>query len=108
MPLDGNDATPGGAAFATAMIALARTIASRKANAPEGSYTAKLFAGGVDRIGKKIGEEATEVVIAAKNDDRAELVWEASDLLYHTLVMLAERTVSLDEIGDELARRAAG
>jgi phosphoribosyl-ATP pyrophosphohydrolase/phosphoribosyl-AMP cyclohydrolase len=100
------DATPGGAPFAGAMIALAQTIASRKAHAPEGSYTAKLFAGGVDRIGKKIGEEATEVVIAAKNDDPAELVWETSDLLYHTLVMLAERNVSLDDIGAELARRA--
>jgi phosphoribosyl-ATP pyrophosphohydrolase/phosphoribosyl-AMP cyclohydrolase len=107
VPLGGNDAVPAGAAFATAMIALARTIASRKRNAPEGSYTAKLFAGGVDRIGKKIGEEATEVVIAAKNDDRGELVWETSDLLYHTLVMLAERNVTLDEIGAELARRAA-
>ena len=77
-------------------------------NPPEGSYTAQLFAGGIDRIGKKIGEEATEVVIAAKNDDRGELVWEVSDLLYHTLVMLAERHVTLDAIGDELARRAAG
>jgi phosphoribosyl-ATP pyrophosphohydrolase/phosphoribosyl-AMP cyclohydrolase len=106
--LDGADveATPGGAPFAGAMIALAQTIAARKLQAPEGSYTAKLFAGGVDRIGKKIGEEATEVVIAAKNDDPAELVWEASDLLYHTLVMLAERNVSLDDIGAELARRA--
>jgi len=100
------EATPGGAPFAAAMIALAQTIAARKAHAPEGSYTAKLFAGGVDRIGKKIGEEATEVVIAAKNDDPAELVWETSDLLYHTLVMLAERDVSLDDIGAELARRA--
>jgi phosphoribosyl-ATP pyrophosphohydrolase len=62
----------------------------------------------VDRIGKKIGEEATEVVIAAKNDDLGELVWETSDLLYHTLVMLAARDVPLDRIGDELARRAAG
>ncbi len=106
VPLDGGEATPGGAPFASAMIALARTIAARKTDAPEGSYTAKLFAGGVDRIGKKIGEEATEVVIAAKNADRGELVWETSDLLYHTLVMLAERDVSLDEIGAELARRA--
>ena len=104
--LDGAEATPAGAPFATALIALARTIASRKANPPAGSYTAQLFAGGVDRIGKKIGEEATEVVIAAKNDDRDELVWETSDLLYHTLVMLAERDVSLDRIGAELARRA--
>ena len=106
VPLAGAEATPGGAPFASAMIALARTIQARKTDAPEGSYTAKLFAGGVDRIGKKIGEEATEVVIAAKNDDRGELVWETSDLLYHTLVMLAERNVTLDEIGAELARRA--
>jgi phosphoribosyl-ATP pyrophosphohydrolase/phosphoribosyl-AMP cyclohydrolase len=106
VPLAGAEATPGGAPFASAMIALAETIATRKTDAPEGSYTAKLFAGGVDRIGKKIGEEATEVVIAAKNADRGELIWETSDLLYHTLVMLAERNVSLDEIGAELARRA--
>jgi phosphoribosyl-ATP pyrophosphohydrolase/phosphoribosyl-AMP cyclohydrolase len=106
--LDGAEAAPGGANFASAMIALAHTIADRKANPTEASYTAKLFAGGVDRIGKKIGEEATEVVIAAKNADIGELVWETSDLLYHTLVMLAERDVSLDQIGAELARRAAG
>ncbi len=90
------------------MLALSSTIADRHANPPEGSYTAKLFEGGVDRIAKKIGEEATEVVIAAKNEDKAELVWEMSDLLYHSLVLLAERKVTLDEIGDELARRAAG
>jgi phosphoribosyl-ATP pyrophosphohydrolase/phosphoribosyl-AMP cyclohydrolase len=108
VPLAGAEAASTGANFASAMIALARTIADRKLNPPEGSYTAKLFAGGVDRIGKKIGEEATEVVIAAKNDDVGELVWETSDLLYHTLVMMAERNVSLDQIGDELARRAAG
>jgi phosphoribosyl-ATP pyrophosphohydrolase/phosphoribosyl-AMP cyclohydrolase len=106
--LGGAEALPDGANFAAAVIALSRTIADRKAHPPEGSYTAKLFAGGVDRIGKKIGEEATEVVIAAKNDDRSELVWETSDLLYHTLVLLAERGISLDAIGAELARRAAG
>jgi phosphoribosyl-ATP pyrophosphohydrolase/phosphoribosyl-AMP cyclohydrolase len=108
VPLAGAEAAPNGAHFAEAMLALASTIADRRANPPEGSYTAKLFEGGVDRIAKKIGEEATEVVIAAKNNDRAELVWETSDLLYHTLVLLAERSVSLDEIGDELARRATG
>jgi phosphoribosyl-ATP pyrophosphohydrolase/phosphoribosyl-AMP cyclohydrolase len=96
-----------GTPFAAALEQLATTIADRKVNAPPDSYTAKLFAGGVDRIGKKIGEEATEVVIAAKNDDRAELIWEVSDLLYHTLVLLAERGVSLDEVGAELSRRAA-
>lgn len=95
-----------GAAFARAVDELARVIADRKRNPVEGSYTAKLFAGGVDRIGKKIGEEATEVVIAAKNADKAELVWETADLLYHALVLLAERGVALDEIGAELSRRA--
>ena len=104
--LDGAGDAPAGEAFARALGALARTIAERKTNAPPDSYTAKLFAGGVDRIGKKIGEEATEVVIAAKNDDRAELVWETADLLYHTLVLLAERGVSLDDVGSELSRRA--
>jgi phosphoribosyl-AMP cyclohydrolase / phosphoribosyl-ATP pyrophosphohydrolase len=106
LPLEGAEEAPDGAAFAGALAALARTIAARKANPIEGSYTAKLFAGGVDRIGKKIGEEATEVVIAAKNDDRAELVWETADLLYHTLVILAERGVALDQVGAELSRRA--
>jgi phosphoribosyl-ATP pyrophosphohydrolase/phosphoribosyl-AMP cyclohydrolase len=106
IPLDGAEDAPEGAGFATAVSALARTIQSRKAHPVEGSYTAKLFAGGVDRIGKKIGEEATEVVIAAKNADRGELVWETADLLYHALVLLAERGVSLDDVGAELSRRA--
>src|SRR5947209_1149074 len=106
LPLEDAGTAPAGAAFAAAVLALARTIASRKTHAVEGSYTAKLFAGGVDRIGKKIGEEATEVVIAAKNADRGELVWETADLLYHALVLLAERGVSLDEVGAELSRRA--
>jgi phosphoribosyl-ATP pyrophosphohydrolase/phosphoribosyl-AMP cyclohydrolase len=106
IPLDGANDAPEGAGFATAVSALARTIQSRKAHPVEGSYTAKLFAGGVDRIGKKIGEEATEVVIAAKNADRGELVWETADLLYHALVLLAERGVSLDDVGAELSRRA--
>lgn len=106
VPLDGADAPPDGAGFASALSTLARTIVSRKTHPVEGSYTAKLFAGGVDRIGKKIGEEATEVVIAAKNADRGELVWETADLLYHALVLLAERGVSLDEVGAELSRRA--
>ncbi|HEY0392866.1 MAG TPA: bifunctional phosphoribosyl-AMP cyclohydrolase/phosphoribosyl-ATP diphosphatase HisIE [Candidatus Elarobacter sp.] len=106
VPLDGAAEAPHGAEFASAISSLARTILARKLHPVEGSYTAKLFAGGVDRIGKKIGEEATEVVIAAKNADRGELVWETADLLYHALVLLAERGVSLDEVGAELSRRA--
>jgi phosphoribosyl-AMP cyclohydrolase / phosphoribosyl-ATP pyrophosphohydrolase len=108
IPLERSGGAPEAARFTASLVALAQTIAQRKNDAPEGSYTAKLFAGGVDRIGKKIGEEATEVVIASKNADRGELVWETTDLLYHVLVLLAERGVTLDEIGDELARRAPG
>jgi len=93
--------------FPVAMERLAATIHARRDANPETSYTAKLLAGGVDRIGKKIGEEATEVVIAAKNDDVSELVWETSDLLYHLLVMMESRGVSLDTVGAELARRAS-
>jgi phosphoribosyl-ATP pyrophosphohydrolase/phosphoribosyl-AMP cyclohydrolase len=104
--LDGAGDAPAGAAFAAAVAGLASTIADRKAHPTEGSYTAKLFARGVDRIAKKLGEEATEVVIAAKNADRGELVWETADLLYHTLVLLAERGVSLDDVGAELSRRS--
>jgi phosphoribosyl-ATP pyrophosphohydrolase/phosphoribosyl-AMP cyclohydrolase len=106
LTLENAETEPVGEVFARAVGALARTIEARKANPPPGSYTAKLFAGGVDRISKKIGEEATEVVIAAKNDDRAELVWETADLLYHTLVLLAERGIALDDVGAELSRRA--
>lgn len=106
--IDPSAGVPAAARFASSLVALAQTIEQRRVDPPPGSYTAKLFSGGVDRIGKKIGEEATEVVIAAKNADRGELVWEATDLLYHLLVMLAQRGVTLDEIGDEMARRAAG
>jgi len=100
----GESATP---RFPVAMERLAATIHARRNASPDASYTAKLLAGGVDRIGKKIGEEATEVVIAAKNDDVNELIWETSDLLYHLLVMLESRGISLDAVGAELARRAS-
>ena len=92
--------------FERALVRLRETIAARRDASPETSYTAKLLHGGVDRIGKKIGEEATEVVIAAKNGDPAEIVWETADLLYHTLVLLEERGVALDDVGTELLRRA--
>ena len=92
--------------FEAAVAHLRATIASRRGASPESSYTAKLLHDGVDRIGKKIGEEATEVVIAAKNNDPAEIAWEVADLLYHTLVLLEERGVSLDTVGAELLRRA--
>lgn len=95
-----------GGSFAQAMEHLRATLKQRRNADPETSYVAKLYAGGVDRIGKKIGEEATEVVIAAKNDSRDELVWEASDLLFHLLVMLEKQGIELDEIGAHLLERA--
>lgn len=93
--------------FEQAVRHLVKTIEERRGASPETSYVAKMLARGVDGIGKKIGEEATEVVIAAKNEDRAELIWETADLLFHTLVMLAQRNVDVDEVGRELLRRAA-
>ena len=80
--------------------------AARRSASPEESYTAKLLRGGVDRIGKKIGEEATEVVIAAKNRDPREVSREVADLFYHVFVLLEEQGVSLETVGEELLRRA--
>lgn len=93
-------------AFPAVLARLQAVLEQRKSASPETSYVAKLYAGGVDRIAKKIGEEATEVVIAAKNGDRKELVWETADLLFHLLVLLKREGVELDEIGAELASRA--
>jgi phosphoribosyl-ATP pyrophosphohydrolase/phosphoribosyl-AMP cyclohydrolase len=102
----GVPAAADGSSFERSIAHLRNTIASRRGASPETSYTAKLLSDGVDRIGKKIGEEATEVVIAAKNGDAREITWEVADLLYHTLVLLEERGVSLDAVGAELLRRA--
>ncbi|MFP7169281.1 bifunctional phosphoribosyl-AMP cyclohydrolase/phosphoribosyl-ATP diphosphatase HisIE [Terribacillus sp. FSL K6-0262] len=77
----------------------------RKKNPVENSYTNYLYEKGVDKIGKKVIEEAGEVVIAAKNDDQEELINEVSDLLYHSFVLLANQGVSLQEVEAELARR---
>lgn len=80
-------------------------IASRERERPEGSYTTYLFDQGIDKILKKVGEESAETIIAAKNQDREPLAAEVSDLIYHLLVLLVARGVSLDEVRDELARR---
>ena len=85
---------------------LRMTIAQRRAADPESSYVARLLRDGVDRIGKKIGEEATEVVIAAKNPDDDELVWEAADLIFHLLVLLEARGIDPDAVGTHLLQRA--
>lgn len=84
---------------------LTDVIARRAVEQPEGSYTVKLLNGGVDRIGKKIGEEATEVVIAAKNGSHDELRWELADLIYHSLVLIAQQGLPTEAIWAELQRR---
>src|SRR5690606_18512245 len=89
----------------TALERLAATIASRKGAEPESSWTAKLLARGPEKCAEKFGEEAVEAIIEAVKGDRARLTSEAADVLYHLLVMLAARDVSLDEVLAELARR---
>jgi len=84
---------------------LERTIAQREVERPEGAYTTYLFEKGVDKILKKVGEEAGEVIIAAKNRSAEELRYEASDLIFHLLVLLQEQKLPLDEVLGELARR---
>ena len=80
-------------------------VESRMRERPEGSYTTYLFDQGLDKILKKLGEESAETIIAAKNEDRVALVRESSDLLYHLVVLLVERGLSLEEVSEELVRR---
>ena len=84
---------------------LAATLEQRKSADPGSSYVAKLYAKGLDTILKKIGEEATETVIAAKNGDRENLIYETADLWFHTLVLLADQGLHHDDVLNELARR---
>ena len=89
-----------------AAATLFETILDRQRQAdPAASYVAGLLARGVDRIGKKVGEEATEVVIAAKNGDRAELAHEMADLWFHTYVLLAQQGMTPEDVWDELRGR---
>jgi phosphoribosyl-ATP pyrophosphohydrolase len=81
------------------------TIESRKTNAPADSYTAKLFAAGENEIVKKIGEEAIEVIVAAKGQGDERIVSEVADLIYHSMVLLASRGIAWRAVEDELTRR---
>lgn len=90
---------------ATILQEIMDTVSDRKAHPKEGSYTNYLFDKGIDKILKKVGEEATEIVIAAKNPDASELKYEISDFLYHMIVLMVERGVGWDEISRELAKR---
>ena len=85
--------------------ALVKLIESRKTEKTEGSYTTYLFEKGIDKILKKVGEECTEVIIAAKADDKKETIYEIADLAYHTLVLMIQMGISLEDIHRELASR---
>ena len=80
-------------------------IEGRKTNPKEGSYTTYLFDKGLDKILKKVGEESTEVIIAAKAEDKAETIYEIADLTYHVMVLMIEAGISLEDIHRELASR---
>ena len=91
--------------FAGVLDELYRLIETRERERPEGSYTTYLFEEGLDKILKKVGEESAETIIAAKNEERKPFVAEVSDLIYHLLVLLVARGVSLDEVRAELGQR---
>jgi len=95
-------ASPAGAGI---LYELYDIITERQAKMPEGSYTTYLFDKGLDKILKKVGEETAEVIIASKNRNKSEVVYETSDLLYHLLVLLVEQGVSLADIFTELKSR---
>jgi phosphoribosyl-ATP pyrophosphohydrolase/phosphoribosyl-AMP cyclohydrolase len=84
---------------------LYEVVLKRKSNRVDCSYTSYLFDKGLDKILKKIGEESAEVIIAAKNDDKSELVYEISDLLYHLTVLMVEKGVDYKDIDEELEKR---
>jgi len=88
------------------LSALYALVETRERERPRGSYTTYLFDQGLDKILKKVGEEASETIIAAKNEDRGALAKESCDLLYHLIVLLVERGVSLSDLRDELVRRS--
>ena len=80
-------------------------LKGRKENLPEGSYTTYLFEKGIDKILKKVGEESTEVIVAAKGDDKKETIYEIADLAYHVMVLMVEMGISTEDIHRELASR---
>ena len=90
---------------AFSVAGLVDMLQGRKTNPKEGSYTTYLFEKGIDKILKKVGEESTEVIIAGKANDKAETIYEISDLMYHVLVLMIEMGISVDDIMNELASR---
>lgn len=100
-----NKVLEGEEAPAFSVQALVEMLEGRKTNPKEGSYTTYLFEKGIDKILKKVGEESTEVIIAGKANDKAEAIYEISDLMYHVLVLMIEMGISVDDIMAELASR---
>ena len=88
------------------LYALYETILDREQNQQEGSYTCYLFEKGLDKILKKVGEECSETIIAAKNGDNKETVLEISDLIYHLFVMMVQQGITVDEVMNELNKRS--
>jgi len=84
---------------------LSETLATRRHADPETSYTAKLLAGGPDSILKKIGEESAELIIAAKDGKRLNIVWESTDVIFHVLVLLTYYGMGIEDVAQELRRR---
>lgn len=87
------------------LLELKQLVDDRKEKLPEGSYTAKLFKDGIEKIAKKLGEESVEVVLAAMGDDRQHLIYELADLMYHLTVLLSAKDIEWSEVVDELIRR---
>lgn len=92
-------------AMSDTLAKLAEVIEQRKAADPQNSYVASLYEKGLDRILKKVGEEATETVIAAKGGNPSDVIYETADLWFHTLVMLVHMGIEPQQVLDELARR---
>ncbi len=91
--------------MADMLYELEAIIRDRKANPREGSYTSSLFNTGINRMAQKVGEEAVEVVVAALGQERKEQVGELSDLFYHTLVLMTQLGISLEDVSEELRNR---
>jgi phosphoribosyl-ATP pyrophosphohydrolase/phosphoribosyl-AMP cyclohydrolase len=102
----GLDEVPAGETSGEAAAILFETVLERQRRAdPESSYVARLLSQGVDRVARKVGEEATEVVIAAKNGDREEVAREVADLWFHTFILLAQQGMTPEEVWTELRKR---
>ena len=97
--------SPGTASLGPVLEDLFALLEQRKVEMPEDSYTTKLLSGDLDQLLKKIGEEATEVVMAAKDDDAGQLKYEIADLVYHLMVVMARADLTLDDLAEELESR---